>query len=257
VELLETGKTRVLDGFTTRQGRTYRGSLAIENNEIVLHSVADKGDEEGGTAEAPEYEVDDTPLGSCPICTDGVITETRQTFVCSKGRAVLKAIGRDEASFFSLKKKEIPEGLDYCGFVMPRTVCKREITRDEALEYITNKKTPLLTDFISQRGRPFSATLVLREETGRHGFEFPPRGKKDAGEGAEGRPKVRRARRGEEGAQARRQEGRSRGRSQEEGRQGQASAQGQSGGQEGQRKGRAGRSRRTGDPQEAQGSGQS
>ena len=186
VELLETGKTRVLDGFTTRQGRTYRGSLAIENNEIVLHSVADKGDEEGGTAEAPEYEVDDTPLGSCPICTDGVITETRQTFVCSKGRAVLKAIGRDEASFFSLKKKEIPEGLDYCGFVMPRTVCKREITRDEALEYITNKKTPLLTDFISQRGRPFSATLVLREETGRHGFEFPPRGKKDAGEGAEG-----------------------------------------------------------------------
>ena len=41
-----------------------------------------------------------------------------------------------------------------------------------------------LTDFISQRGRPFSATLVLREETGRHGFEFPPRGKK--GEGEEG-----------------------------------------------------------------------
>ncbi|MFO0727213.1 MAG: DNA topoisomerase 3 [Myxococcota bacterium] len=183
IELLETGKTRVLDGFTTRQGRTYRGTLAIENGEIVLHS-APGGDDEGGSAEAPEYEVDDTPLGPCPVCTDGQVTETRQTFVCSKGRAVLKAISRDEASIFAVKKKEIPEGMEYCGFVLPRTVCKREITRDEAMQYLRDKKTPLLTDFISQRGRPFSATLVLREETGRHGFEFPPRGKK--GEGEEG-----------------------------------------------------------------------
>ena len=45
---------------------------------------------------------------------------------------------------------------------------------DEAVAYMQNGKTELLTDFTSRHGRPFSATLVLRE-TGRHGFEFPPR----------------------------------------------------------------------------------
>jgi DNA topoisomerase-3 len=57
---------------------------------------------------------------------------------------------------------------------MPRTVCKREITREEAEHYLRTGKTELLTDFTSRFGRPFSATLVLKD-TGRHGFEFPPR----------------------------------------------------------------------------------
>lgn len=53
-------------------------------------------------------------------------------------------------------------------------VCKREITRDEAKYYLANQRTELLTDFSSRFGRPFSATLVIKE-TGRHGFEFQPR----------------------------------------------------------------------------------
>ena len=53
-------------------------------------------------------------------------------------------------------------------------MCKREITREEALVYLQNRRTDLLTDFTSRKGRPFSATLVLKD-TGRHGFEFPPR----------------------------------------------------------------------------------
>ena len=61
-----------------------------------------------------------------------------------------------------------------CGFVLPRTVCKREITRDEAEVYVRNRRTDLLTDFTSRFGRPFSATLVL-QDSGRHGFEFQPR----------------------------------------------------------------------------------
>jgi hypothetical protein len=76
--------------------------------------------------------------------------------------------------------EELPKG---CGFVFPRTVCKREITRDEAETYLANRKTDLLEDFTSRFGRPFSATLTLKEN-GRHGFEFPARkargGKADA-----------------------------------------------------------------------------
>lgn len=186
VELLTAGKTRILDGFTTRQGRTYRGQLALEGGEVVLHGVAGGSEGEEGTGnETPEYEVNEDPLGACPVCKTGEVVETRATFVCSKARDLLRKLGRDEASLFALKKRDIPEGAEYCTFLFPRTVCKREITREDALAYLKDGRTPVLTDFISQRGRPFSASLVLKPDTGRHGFEFPPRGKKD-GEAAEG-----------------------------------------------------------------------
>jgi DNA topoisomerase-3 len=77
-------------------------------------------------------------------------------------------------------------------------VCKREITRDEALVYLRTGRTEVLTDFTSRFGRPFSATLVLKE-TGRHGFEFPPRGKAEGGGGGEARRRSpRRAKSAEE-----------------------------------------------------------
>ncbi len=65
--------------------------------------------------------------------------------------------------------------------VLPRTVCKREITREEALVYLGGGKTDLLTEFTSRFGRPFAARLVLKKN-GRHGFEFEPR--KGRGKGA-------------------------------------------------------------------------
>lgn len=196
-ELLREKRSRVLDGFTTRQGRTYRGYLELDGGEVVLQRAAGADGDESGFA-PPEYEVSDAPLGPCPTCKQGEIMETRSTYLCSRGLAVLKAIARDESTSYVLKKKEIPEGMEYCPFLLPRTVCKREMTREELKAYIAQGKTEQLGDFISQRGRPFSATLVLRE-TGRHGFEFPPRGerKEAAGEaavegGAAKKPEARR-----------------------------------------------------------------
>lgn len=191
-ELLRDGKSRMLDGFTTKQGRTYRGQLEIENGEITLKRAPGAEGNDTGFA-PPEYEVDDTPLGPCPHCKVGEVVETRATFICSRGLAVLKAIDRDETTAYILKKKEVPEGMDYCPFLMPRTICKREMTRDEMIGYLQSAKTEQLTDFISQRGRPFSATLVLKE-TGRHGFEFPPRGKQaEDGAAADGKAKAPKA----------------------------------------------------------------
>ena len=50
------------------------------------------------------------------------------------------------------------------------------MTREEAIHYITHGETPLIEDFISKRDRPFKAKLKIRPSTGRHQFEFPPRG---------------------------------------------------------------------------------
>ena len=171
-ELLDKKTTRVLDGFMTRQGRTYRGQLELVDGAVELKRVA------GGESDLmgmPEYEVNEQPLATCPTCKKGDVVETRSTFVCSLGLAVLKKLERDETTIFPVKKKEIPEDMEYCSFLLPRTVCKREMTREETSGYIKNGKTETLSDFISQKGRPFSAFLFLKE-TGRHGFEFPPRG---------------------------------------------------------------------------------
>ncbi len=185
VELLQNARSRVLDGFLTRQGRSFRGHLLITDGEIVMERDAG-GDDSDLVAAVPEYEVSEIPLGSCPECHEGEVVETRSTFLCTRGLEVLKKLGRDETTLPVVKKKELetlPDGMDYCAFLMPRTVCKRELTREEMLHYMEHGRTELLTDFISQRGRPFSA-ILFRKETRRHGFEFPPRGgAKAKGEG--------------------------------------------------------------------------
>jgi hypothetical protein len=129
--------------------------------------------------------------------------ETPTQFVCAGRRQAEEAAAEErrlarEAGHGKLAARR--SGPKPCGFVLPRTVCKREITRKEALAYLQSGRTELLEDFTSRFGRPFSATLFLKEN-GRHGFEFPPRGaaKGAAGEGAptpsEAKPPRRRARR--------------------------------------------------------------
>jgi DNA topoisomerase III len=175
--LLEKGETRELEGFSYRDGRTYNGVLKLEDLELKIAPVAGSAGER--TSDVSEYEVDDRPLGPCPVDNTNAVIEQSAYFVC--------------ASNPERETKPREDGTKPCPFVLPRTVCKREITRDEAVAYITNKRTEQLTDFTSRYGRPFAATLFLKEN-GRHGFEFAPRGaKKDAAAAAEG---------GAEGAEA-------------------------------------------------------
>ncbi len=164
--LLEKGETGVLDGFTARNGRIYKGVLYLDREEgrIRVRS-AGSSDDETVSAE-PEYDVNPEPLGRCPFDEDCQVIETPTHFLCARRQKEME-LGRGA---------DIPKS---CGFVLPRTVCKREITREEAQVYLARGRTELLEDFTSRFGRPFSATLVLKEN-GRHGFEFPPRKKKAA-----------------------------------------------------------------------------
>jgi DNA topoisomerase-3 len=177
--LLRDGHTGVLDGFTARNGRTYRGSIEIDRDEWKLR-VNSEGWNEEAASDQPEYEVNTEPLGRCPICEEFDVVETTTQFVCAER---LKEQNQREGQAEEGKRRKKRK---VCGFVMPRTVCKREITREEFLVYLRTGKTELLESFTSRFGRPFSATLVLRE-SGRHGFEFPPRktrGARGAGEAA-------------------------------------------------------------------------
>jgi DNA topoisomerase-3 len=168
--LLRDGKTGVLDGFTARSGRTYRAWIEIDREAWQLKVRSAGWDEGGAVVDVPEYEVNPEPLGRCPFEEECSVVESPTQFVCERALKDEEA-GKDESR---------PKS---CGFVLPRTVCKREITREEALVYLASGKTELLSDFTSRFGRPFSATLVLKK-TGRHGFEFQPRGRaRDAAAG--------------------------------------------------------------------------
>ncbi len=173
--LLAEGRTGVLDGFTARNGRTYRGVMEVDRDEWKV-SVKSAGWNEEGTSADPEYEVDTTPLGRCPICDEYDVVETPTHYLCAE-RLKAEEEAAEAAAAGQTGKPAEKKAKKPCGFVFPRTVCKREITREEAEVYLRSGKTELLTDFTSRFGRPFSATLVLKEN-GRHGFEFPPRAPK-------------------------------------------------------------------------------
>jgi hypothetical protein len=141
--------------------------------------VVSEGWSEEAASETPEYEVNPAPLGPCPASEECEVVETPTHFVCTTRLAAeeQQAAFREARRLAREKGLEAPpkpEPPDHPGFLLPRTVCKREITREEALVYLREGKTELLPDFTSRFGRPFSAHLVLKDN-GRHGFEFPPR----------------------------------------------------------------------------------
>ncbi len=175
--LLRDGTTGVLDGFMARNGRIYKGQLEVDRDEWKVRVKSMGSSDESATD--PEYDVNPEPLGRCPFDEDCGVVESPTHFICER-KLKEQEHGKD------------PEAPKPCGFALPRTVCKREIVRDEALVYLRNRRTDLLTDFTSRFGRPFSATLVLRDN-GRHGFEFPPRQGAQGGSGdkaAAGKKKV-------------------------------------------------------------------
>ncbi len=194
--ILKDGQTPILDGFTARNGRTYKGRLELDRDEGKLKVVSEGWNEES-TSDIPEYEINAEPVATCPSCKETQVIETATQYICPTrlrnddmdaawraDKKVKKAAGE--------KTPKRPEKPSECGFVFPRTVCKREITREEAQAYIREEKTELLTDFTSRFGRPFSAILFLKE-TGKHGFEFPPRGKAAKDGAAEEKPGPKKA----------------------------------------------------------------
>lgn len=68
-------------------------------------------------------------------------------------------------------------------------MCKKEITREQAVRLIEQGKTELIQGFTSKKGRPFDAFLV--KDDARIRWEFPPRAAKTD---KEGKPIARKAR---------------------------------------------------------------
>ncbi|HBF23305.1 MAG TPA: hypothetical protein DDW23_05750 [Planctomycetes bacterium] len=138
------------------RGEPYAGRIRFSDDYKMEWEAAKDfkdRDDEGVLAPAlSSYPIDTSPFVGCPKCESGSIAESPTHFECT---------GEGEA--------------DGCGLMMPRTVCQREMTRNDLASYFSvDGATGWIEDFISRKGRAFKARLV-RKPNGRHGFEFPPR----------------------------------------------------------------------------------
>ncbi len=146
--LLRTGRVGPLKGFRNRQGRPF---------EAIIRLNADRQPEFefGPSQPADDAPVDlagREPLGPCPKC-GGRVFEHEAAYVC-------------EHSLGSHRR---------CDFRSGRVILQQEIPPAQMRKLLTEGRTDLLTGFVSARTRRKFSAYLVRDASGRVGFEFEPR----------------------------------------------------------------------------------
>ena len=151
--LLETGMVGPLDGFRSKKGKDFSAALKIGEDQKVTFVFPE------GNADPDSFNWDECPvLCACPVCAKkGVksnIHDTPDGYLCRTAAA-------DKGA---------------CNARLPKELCKKEITTENALKFFTEGKTNLIEGMISKRGRPFKAFLACHPGEKRLlSWEFPPR----------------------------------------------------------------------------------
>ena len=156
-ELVANGRIGPLDGFRSKMGRAFSAELKLTGEHKVEFDFGN-GDEDEEEADFSGQE----PVGTCPKCKCSVYEHGR-AYVCEKNTGKVRE----------------------CSFRTGKTILKRDIEKEQVAKLLKDGRTDLILNFISKKGRPFKAYLVLKPD-GDVGFEFEPRAKAGAGGGARG-----------------------------------------------------------------------
>ncbi len=165
--LLETGNVGPLKGFKSKMGRPFEAKLAL-GEATEWKTTFDFGDGGARSREPFNKETATLVVERCPVCDKGALYDSGSAYACEH------ALAEDKK----------------CSFRMGKTILQREISADDVRKIAAEGKTALLTKFISKKGRPFSAFLVLDRKTGKVGFEFEERKPKAAKTPAQKPPKT-------------------------------------------------------------------
>ena len=103
--LLADGVTPILDGFTARNGRTYKGQIEVDREEWKL-KVRSAGWNEEAASDTPEYEVDERALGDCPLGCGRKIIETPTEFSCEERLEAERALAAAKAAEAKMTEDE-------------------------------------------------------------------------------------------------------------------------------------------------------
>ena len=158
IQLVAEGKTSVIENFISKKGRPFSAMLKREGPKFSWEFPprAPKLDKDGNLiarkAKTPPDLSKGVMLGKSKMHKDAEIVETPEAFYVRKP-------DQDNRIVFTLKKQ----------------LCGREIPADEALKLFENGRTELIQGFMSKRGMPFGAYLVLSKTGVKAEFEFPPR----------------------------------------------------------------------------------
>ena len=142
-ELVSNRRIGPLDGFRSKMGRAFSAELKLTDDQKVEFDFGNDDD--------VEEEVDfsgQESVGICPKCK-AMVYEHGRSYVCEKNTG---------------KERK-------CTFRTGKLILKRDIEKDQVIKLLKDGKTDLIPNFISKKGRPFKAFLILKPD-GDVGFEF-------------------------------------------------------------------------------------
>jgi DNA topoisomerase-3 len=145
-----------LGGFRSRKGKRFHALLKLSDEFKTEFDFGPNG-QENGAAQPVDFSGQE-PLGKCPKCA-GRVFEFGMSYVCENSVGPAKS----------------------CDFRSGKVILQRAIEREQMQKLLATGRTDLLQRFISRKGRPFSAFLVLTDKKD-VGFEFEKREPKSKGE---------------------------------------------------------------------------
>jgi DNA topoisomerase-3 len=158
IQLVSQGKTDLIQGFTSKKGRPFDAFLKRQGERIAWEFPPRKPkvDKDGNPiprkAKAPPDLSNAVVLGQSKMHKNGEILETPEAFYVRR-----------------------PEQDNRIVFTLKRQLCGKEISADEARQLFETGRTNLIEGFMSKRGMPFAAYLILSKTGSKAEFEFPPR----------------------------------------------------------------------------------
>lgn len=155
-ELLEKRFLPPMEGFRSRLGKEFTAGIEVKDDGKTAFVFP--GGENDPDAPPPFDFASATPIAKCPVCAlkkrDGKIYNTPDHYICNIAAKDAKA----------------------CNARLPKVLCKKEISEENAIKFFTEGKTDVIAGMISKRDRPFSAFLLCKPGEKRLlGWEFPPR----------------------------------------------------------------------------------
>jgi DNA topoisomerase-3 len=153
-ELITRRTIGPLQGFRSKLGRPFAAIIKLTAELKLEFDFGQQNDENQAAAEALDFSGHES-LGKCPQCGSPVY-ENGMNYSCEKA-------ARRQG----------------CDFRTGKIILQRPIEKEQVRKLLACGRTDLLDKFISKKGRPFKAFLVVGKE-GRVGFEFEPRKEKKA-----------------------------------------------------------------------------
>ena len=158
--LLEKGRIGPFDTFKNRFGQPFTAELKMAQGarggwkpEFIF-----EGDE--------EREQESKNLSEDQLLTEAALDDGTKVKVYETDRAYICP--------------EMASDKQKGGTRISKEILKKELPREQIIKLFVEGKTEVINGFISKKGRPFNAHLLLDKSTGKLGWEFPPRAKKKA-----------------------------------------------------------------------------